>query len=74
MTDDSRLIILNNEVEARLLESVLTEKGIPHLIRSYKDLAYDGIYQFQQGWGHVEAPPEYMAQVRQIYDDLCKKK
>ena len=49
MTDDSRLIILNNEVEARLLESVLTEKGIPHLIRSYKDLAYDGIYQFQQG-------------------------
>jgi hypothetical protein len=74
MTDESRVIILNNEVEARLLESVLQEKGIPHVIRTYKDLAYDGIFQLQQGWGHVEAPPEYLAQVKQIYNDLFKKK
>jgi hypothetical protein len=74
MTDESRMVILNNEVEARLLESVLKQKGIPHIIRSYKDLAYDGIFQLQQGWGHVETSPEYLDEVKQIYNDLFNKK
>jgi hypothetical protein len=61
---------LQNEIEAGFLSSVLSDEGIPHTVRSYHDSAYDGIYQSQLGWGHVEAPIEYHTQIREILDDL----
>ena len=64
------ILTLNNLVEANLLESILTEKGIPHYIRSYHDPAYDGIWQEQKGWGHVEAPGEYEQTILDIYKDI----
>jgi hypothetical protein len=65
-----KVLVLNNEVEARLLDAVLEEKQIPHLMRSYHDTAYDGLWQQQQGWGHVEAPEAYSEQILSIYEDL----
>jgi hypothetical protein len=73
MADERKVVILNNQSEAQLIEAVLLEKKIPHVIRTYEDIALDGIYQFQQGWGHVETPPQYLEQVREIYHDLFKK-
>jgi hypothetical protein len=73
MKNKSKVVILNNQIEAQLIESVLKEKNIPHVIRSYEDLALDGIYQFQQGWGHVETPAQYLEQVKEVYQDLFKK-
>ena len=64
------IIVLQNEVEASHLESILKEKKIPHFIKSYHDLAYDGLFQFQKGWGQVEAPPEFRDQIVDIYNDL----
>ena len=42
---------LENIVEAQLMVSILEEKEIPHRIRSFHDTAYDGLFQFQKGWG-----------------------
>ena len=70
MATFKKILVLNNEVEARLLEAILKEKQIPHLLRSYHDRAYDGLWQQQQGWGHVEAPAEYEEQILSIYKDL----
>jgi len=64
------IVSLRNEAEARLLESVLSERGIPHFLKSYHDSAYDGIFQSQLGWGHLEAPAEYRRQIESIYSDL----
>ena len=64
------VIHLENNVEANLLETVLKEENIPHYIRSYSDLAYDGIYQFQLGWGCVEAPKEYRDRIRTLLEEL----
>lgn len=61
---------LTNEVEARLLAAMLQEAAIPHMVRSYHDSAYDGIFQSQFGWGRIEAPTEYHDQIRQMLDDL----
>jgi hypothetical protein len=69
-----KILVLNNEVEARLLDAVLTEQQIPHLMRTYHDRAYDGLWQQQQGWGHVEAPQEVKEQVLSIYEDLRGEK
>ena len=70
MAKFNKILVLNNEIEARLLDAVLTEQEIPHLMRSYHDRAYDGLWQQQQGWGHVEAPEDYREQILSIYEDL----
>ncbi len=63
-------IILNNDVEARLLSSLLEEEEIPHFLRSYHDSAYDGIFQAQLGWGRIEADRRHHERIRELLDDL----
>lgn len=61
---------LQNEVEARVLDDILIDQGIPHAIRSYHDSALDGLFQNSWGWGHVEAPPSRADTVIEILNDL----
>jgi hypothetical protein len=62
--------MFKNEIEAMLLDEILAEKQIPHLIRSYHDSAYDGLWQTQSGWGHIEAPEEYSDEILNIYNHM----
>jgi hypothetical protein len=64
--------VLEEENEARLLDSILSERNIPHLMRSYHDTAFDGLYQTQKGWGHVSAPASYRDEILEILSDLRK--
>ena len=57
---------LENIVEAQLMESILKEKGIPHRMRSFHDTAYDGLFQFQKGWGEIFAPRELKEEILDI--------
>ena len=70
MGNYKKIVVLENELEAKLIESVLIERNIPHLIRSYYDSAYDGLFQAQKGWGHVAAPEEYEDEIKAIHNDL----
>lgn len=65
--------ILENEIEARLLDSILVERGIPHLITSYYDTAYDGLYQTQKGWGYLSVPAPYLSEIREIITSVRKE-
>jgi hypothetical protein len=65
-----RILTINNEFEASLLDEILTEKNIPHIIRSYHDSAYDGLWQMQSSWGHVEAPEEYREEILKTYAQM----
>ncbi len=70
-SDDRELVktaILENVVESHVLEAILTERGIPHRIRSYHDTAYDGLFQVQKGWGEVRVPAGCRAEVLEILD------
>ena len=66
MEDYKKIATLDNEIEARLLDSILTERNIPHRMRSYHDTAYDGLFQAQKGWGYVAAPELYEEEVKEI--------
>ena len=46
------------------------ERDIPHLMRSYHDTAFDGLYQAQKGWGSVSAPLTYHTEIMEIISDL----
>lgn len=65
--------LLENEIEAQLLESILNERGIPHRIRSYHDTAYDGLFQTQKGWGFVSAPAAWSEAIERILDEIRRQ-
>ena len=70
MEDLERIIDLDNEIIANLMQSILNEREIPNIIRTYHDSAYDGLWAFQQGWGFIEAPGEYRDEIISIFKDL----
>lgn len=65
-----KVTVLENEIEAQLLDSILNERGIPHMVISYYDTAYDGLYQTQKGWGYISAPLRYQEEIKEILSDL----
>ena len=67
-----RIAPLESEVQAQLLDDLLTQQGVPHLIRSYHDNAYDGVFQTTLGWGHVEAPEQFREAVLSALNDLTQ--
>ena len=68
-----KIAVLDNEVQAELVDSVLEERGIPHLMRSYYDSALDGIYQAKAGWGHVEAPHSFKDEVLAVVEEIKRQ-
>ncbi len=73
MEDYLKVVTLDNEIEAGLLESILSERGIPHRMRSYHDTAYDGLFQTQKGWGCINAPESYREEIKEILSDVRKE-
>jgi hypothetical protein len=69
----TKIAILENDIEAQLVDSILSERNIPHLMRSYHDTAYDGLYQAQKGWGYVGAPKSYRKEIEDIISHLRKE-
>ena len=61
---------LDNIIEAQLIDSILSEQNISHQIRSFHDTAYDGLFQFQMGWGALWAPLSNKQEIIEILDDV----
>jgi hypothetical protein len=70
MDEFKKIIVLDNEIEAQIMDSILSERNIPHRLKSYHDSAYDGIFQAHKGWGHIEAPLSYKEEIIAIHADL----
>jgi len=70
MREYQKIVTLQNEIQANALEAELKVRKIPHLLRSFHDSAYNGIYQQQKGWGIIEAPKQYEAEILEILRDL----
>ncbi len=70
MDEFRKIAVLDNMVEAQILDSMLNEQEIPHMMKTYHDSAYDGLFQASKGWGHVEAPEEHRTEILAILEDL----
>jgi hypothetical protein len=73
MEDFVKVMVLENDNEARLLDSILDERNVPHMMKSYYDTAFDGLYQSQKGWGHISAPISYHEEIKEIISDIRKE-
>jgi len=70
MSNYTQILTLENEMEAQRITAILEEEKIPHVIRSYHDSMYDGIFQAQRGWGALEAPEQYAEKITSIYEKM----
>lgn len=68
--DFVKITVLENEIEAQLMRSVLTEHDLPHMIRSFHDTAYDGLFQFQMGWGELHAPRSCRQEILELLQSI----
>ncbi len=65
-----KILVLSNEIEANLMKTELQKREIPHIIRSYHDSAYNGLFQMQKGWGIIKAPEEFEEKIKEIQRDI----
>jgi hypothetical protein len=65
-----KIAVLDNEIQAQLVDDILSSRGIPHIMRSYYDSAYDGIFQTQKGWGVILAPADFRSEILEILEDV----
>jgi len=67
-----KITVVENKFEADLIAQTLQDEGIPVMIRSYHDTAYNGIFIPQKGWGAVMVPAEMEDKARSIIDELLR--
>ena len=65
-----KIAVLDSEVQAEAIDGLLTEREIPHVMRSYGDASLDGLFQAGHGWGHVEAPENQRENILQALKDI----
>jgi len=68
-----KIAVLDNEVQAELVDSVLSERDIPHIMRSYHDSALDGLYQARGGWGHIEAQESSREEILAVLAEIKRQ-
>ena len=73
MSNPVKILDLQNEFEAMLIDGLLSEKEIPHIIRTYHDSAYNGLWQTQSSWGQLEAPEEYRDEILEIFNNMSQE-
>ncbi len=66
----TRIVVLDNLIEAQLLSSILDQRGIDHRLRSYYDTAYDGLFQALKGWGELHAPPADRQEILELLHEI----
>ena len=67
-----KIIAIHNEIDALRIKEILNSNGIPHMIRSFHDSAYDGLFQHQMGWGVLEADESDEQRILELLKDFME--
>ena len=63
---------VENRFEGDRISQVLHEAGIPFLIKSFLDTAYDGLYIPQKGWGIVMVSKKDKEEAERLISEVKK--
>ena len=64
--------IVENRFEGDRVSHALNETGVPFLIKSYLDTAYNGLFIPQRGWGAVMVPETFKEETERIITEVKK--
>jgi hypothetical protein len=62
--------VIESRFEGDRISHALNEAGIPYMIKSFLDTAYDGLYLPQKGWGVVMVSEEFRAEAERIIREI----
>ena len=62
--------VIESRFEGDRVSQALKETGIPYMIKSFLDTAYDGLYLPQNGWGRLMVPEEFCDQAERIVSEV----
>jgi hypothetical protein len=63
---------IENRFEGDRISQALQEAGIPFLIKSFLDTAYDGLYIPQKGWGIVMVSGKNKEEAERLISEIKK--
>ena len=66
----TKIAILENEIEAQIIDDILMDRQIRHEIRPYGNYAFGNLFELQKGCGAVYAPAEYKTEILEILTDV----
>ena len=64
--------VLQNEAEAMIIDQILNEEKIPHLVQSYFDSAYGNLFQLGERWGELQCESEDQERVLYLLKEVRK--
>ncbi|MDA3941396.1 MAG: hypothetical protein PF693_19165 [Spirochaetia bacterium] len=65
-----KLVEIDTNFDATFMDSILTEKEIPHVMVSYSTTPFINLFQTQKGWGHITAPAQYLLEIETLYKEF----
>ena len=68
-----KIAVLDNEVQAELIDGILSGRGIPHIMQSYHDSALDGLFQAGKGWGAILSPVSFKEEILAALADIKRQ-
>lgn len=63
---------LENQIESQIVEEILDQEQIPYYVRPYQDMAYDGIFAMQLGWGALFVAEDYAQQSLELLQKVIE--
>jgi hypothetical protein len=72
MEEFVKILVLENEFEAEIIEEVLLDKQIPYGIIVRDDSALGSITDLESGWGFLEAPERCREEIMTICKEIRK--
>ncbi len=69
----TKIVVLENTIEAQLIDSILNEQNIPQRFRSFFYTAYVGLFLLKKGWGEVFAPLALKEEILEIIEIVRSK-
>ncbi len=63
---------LRDQVDASVIAHALDEAGIKHVIRTFADSAYDGIFILQKGYGEVLVDESDASRAKEIVEAVIR--
>ena len=67
-----KILHLSSEIEAIRIRELLDSNELPHIIRSFHDTAYDGLFQHQYGWGVLESDETNEEKILELVKDMAE--
>jgi len=64
------IMTVENRFQADRAEEILGQNKIPVLVRQFHDTAYDGIFEKQKGWAHIEVPEHMIVKAKELVGHL----